>query len=159
MNEAPRIYLAGPDVFWPDAKELGEYLKQLCQQRGLVGVYPLDSGVKLDRLSPSEQGHAIYQANVELIRSCHGMIANMAPFRGISMDVGTAFEMGYGIAHKLLVVGYTTDMRPYKERATPDGLFIEDFEMIDNLMVHAVTGGAIYNTPEEALDYAARHLK
>ena len=33
----------------------------------------------------------------------------MTPFRGPSMDVGTAYEMGAGAALGKIVVGYTTD--------------------------------------------------
>jgi nucleoside 2-deoxyribosyltransferase len=153
MTDAPRIYLAGPDVFWPDARERGDRLKELCASRGMVGVFPLDSGIKLTGLDPIEQGFAIFQANIELIRSCNAILANMSPFRGPSMDVGTAFEMGFGRALKLLVAGYTSHLSAYKARAAADGLLVEDFDMVDNLMVHGVTGGSIFPAPEQALDY------
>ena len=40
-----KIYLAGPDVFRPDAFEQGERLKALCAEFGLRGLYPLDHSV------------------------------------------------------------------------------------------------------------------
>jgi nucleoside 2-deoxyribosyltransferase len=40
-HQAPRIYLAGPDVFLPDAIEAGKRKKVLCQKYGFEGVYPL----------------------------------------------------------------------------------------------------------------------
>lgn len=158
MPTTPRVYLAGPDVFWPDAIQRGEHLKTLCRNAKLEGIYPLDSGVKLEGLRPFDQGCAIYQANVELIRTCSAILANMTPFRGPSMDVGTAFEMGYGASRKLLIAGYTANMVEYKTRTAPDGLLIEEFGMIDNLMVHGATGDAIFTTVEEAIFFLAEHL-
>jgi hypothetical protein len=41
----PRIYLAGFDVFRPDALAHGETLKALCRAFGFEGLYPLDGAV------------------------------------------------------------------------------------------------------------------
>ncbi|MBE7942197.1 nucleoside 2-deoxyribosyltransferase, partial [Ramlibacter aquaticus] len=38
----PRVYLAGPDVFRPDAEAFGRALAQACAALGLQGVFPLD---------------------------------------------------------------------------------------------------------------------
>jgi len=150
------VYLAGPDVFYPDAAERASRLKDTCRHYGFEGVFPLDSGVELRRpIEQQENGFVIYDANINLIRSCQAILANMSPFRGPSMDVGTAFEIGFGRALGLEVVGYTSSMTEYKTRVTPDGLLIEDFKMVDNLMVHCATGGDIFATPHEALDYLA----
>jgi nucleoside 2-deoxyribosyltransferase len=152
-----RVYLAGPDVFYPDATERAARLKDLCQQNGLEGVFPLDSQVKL--LEPFEQednGFLIYHANVKLIKSCWAMLANMNPFRGPSMDVGTAFEIGYGRALELHVVGYTDSKTEYKTRVKEDGLVIENFGMVDNLMVHAAVCGDIFESVEEAIEYLGK---
>jgi nucleoside 2-deoxyribosyltransferase len=155
----PRVYLAGPDVFYPDAKERGENLKKICSKLDLEGVYPIDSELNLDKLSPVEKGIAIYNANIGLIRSCVAVVANMNPFRGCSMDVGTAFEMGFGSALRLIVVGYSSNQKYYKDRVTPDGLLIEDFDMIDNLMVHAATNGYIFSTADMAIEHIAVKIK
>src|SRR3546814_15668084 len=37
------LYLAGPDVFRPDARERGRELKALCAQFGIEGLFPLRS--------------------------------------------------------------------------------------------------------------------
>src|SRR5262249_39555724 len=44
-EKSRQIYLAGFDVFRPDAAEHGEHLKALCIERGLTGLYPSDSGL------------------------------------------------------------------------------------------------------------------
>ena len=37
-----RVYLAGPDVFVPDAAGRAAALKSICARHGLIGVSPLD---------------------------------------------------------------------------------------------------------------------
>lgn len=147
-----RIYLAGPDVFLPDPSKIARLKQDICQKHGFVGAFPLDSGLDLSNLSPFEAGIAIYNSNIELMDSCDLIVANMTPFRSPSMDVGTAFEMGYMAAKGKPVFGYTNDARLYPDRvvaATPgldeNGLAIESFEMSDNLMMEGAifTGGGV----------------
>lgn len=152
----PRVYLAGPDVFYPDVAERAAKLKDTCLHYGFEGVFPLDSGLQLTTpLAREENGYLIYEANCKLIRSCHAILANVSPFRGPSLDARTAFEIGYGRALGLDVVGYTSNRTLYKERVTPDGLMIEDFGVIDNSMIHGALCGGIFETPHQALDYLA----
>ncbi|MBF3251460.1 hypothetical protein HKW75_19835, partial [Pseudomonas aeruginosa] len=49
------IYLAGPDVFRPDAEAHGETLKALCAEFGFVGLYPLDHALPADIREPAAQ--------------------------------------------------------------------------------------------------------
>ncbi len=147
-----RIYLAGPDVFYPDAIDRANKLKALCARHGLIGVFPLDANLDLQGLLPLERGTKIYWANRTLIDTCDAVLANMAPFRGPSMDVGTAYEMGVAAGQEKPVVGYTSSMSLYESRVVPDGLLIEKFDMVDNLMAHC---GAreIFLTAEQAVSY------
>ena len=93
--QGPRVYLAGPDVFLPDAIEVGEAKKRVCQEHGLVGVFPLDGPYeRLTGLAPQDAGLAAFDICIELMDTCQLGIANMTPFRGPSMDVGTAVETG-----------------------------------------------------------------
>ena len=155
-NHYRRVYLAGPDVFFPDVAERSARLKDTCRHYGFEGVFPLDSGVKItSALAREENGYLIYEANISLIRSCQAILANVTPFRGPSVDAGTAFEIGFGRALGLEVVGYTAIRNLYKDRVTPDGLMVEDFDMVDNLMIHSAMCGDIFSTPQEALDYLA----
>jgi len=94
--QGPRVYLAGPDVFLPDAIEVGEAKKRMCQEHGLVGVFPLDGPYeRLTGLAPRDAGLAAFDICIELMDTSQLGIASMTPFRGPSMDVGTAVEMGY----------------------------------------------------------------
>jgi nucleoside 2-deoxyribosyltransferase len=154
-----RIYLAGPDVFFPKVTELSEKLKIQCDLWDLEGVFPLDSNIKLEEpINQEKNGYTIYGGNIDLIRSCGAILANISPFRGPSADPGTTFEMGFGKALGLVVVGYTTQKTPYKQRVSPDGLMIEDFGMIDNLMIHSSTEGRIFESAAKGIEYLANAL-
>ena len=152
----PKIYLAGPDVFLPDPFSIGKKKKDLCEQSGFTGVFPLDAGVVSTNLKKREQGLQISRNNESLIRSCDLLIANMTPFRSPSLDVGTAFELGFARALGKPILGYTNDARGFKVRASEHferinerddgrledsyGMLIEDLDLTDNLMID----GAIY---------------
>ncbi|MEO0730771.1 MAG: nucleoside 2-deoxyribosyltransferase [Pseudomonadota bacterium] len=155
INEAgsrsrPRVYLAGPDVFLPNAREVGSAKKAIVARHGLTGVFPLDAELKLSGLSPDTAAARIARANEDLMRSCDAMIANLAPFRGVSMDSGTAFEVGFMRALGRPIEGYSSTADDYAMRArawrsapVPRGageydrpeLDIEDFGLAENLMI------------------------
>jgi nucleoside 2-deoxyribosyltransferase len=150
---APRVYLAGPDVFLPDAVAQGERKKAICRAHGLDGRYPLDVAALRPGLEPRAQARALFGAMTRLMEACDAGIANLTPFRGPSMDVGTAVEIGYLHARGKRVFGYTNDPRDYAKRVADDGLLIEAFGLCDNLMVegpiaHVVRAASV---PENAL--------
>ena len=51
------------------------------------------------------------------------------------MDPGTAYEIGFADALGKTVIIYTKDPSVYKTRVQPDGLIVEDFNLVDNLMI------------------------
>ncbi|MDI3325877.1 nucleoside 2-deoxyribosyltransferase [Pontibacterium granulatum] len=162
-----KVYLAGPDVFWPNAKAAGAAKVTLCAEYGLQGHFPLDTELDLSGLTPYEAGLAIYRANLHLMDDSDLLIANMTPFRGPSMDVGTAFEMGYMAARRKPVWGYTLDGRLYSDRVNQptdgcdeQGDAVEQFDMADNLMmigaINDSNGQLIKAKDEQSLEH---HLK
>lgn len=145
-----KIYLAGPEVFLPAfGKPLFDEKKAACAEFGFEGVSPMDGELALEGLSAFAQGVAIYKGNIGHMNACDAIIANMTPFRGVSMDPGTAFEMGYMAANGKPVLGYSHVTSPFHQRSTlyyehgrPDlleaysvGTSIERFDMADNLMM------------------------
>ncbi len=174
-SELPRVYLAGPEVFLRSANEAGQAKKEVCGRYGFEGVFPLDAAAPGDA-TPYETGLAIFRANVGLMRSCDLAIANMAPFRGPSMDVGTAFEVGFMHAFGKPVFGYSEDPRSYAERVEdhfggrltmreerledPSGMEVERFDMIENLMIEGAVAAAGYRVHvsfEDAVRAAQSH--
>lgn len=178
----PRVYLAGPDVFERDPLEVAHWKKAACAAYGLEGVFPLDADLDLSDLGLHEQARVISQANEALIRQCDALLANMTPFRGPSMDVGTAFEMGFARALGLPIVGYTDNSEKLRERTVSflgeanlrasglgrwedaQGWALEDFDCVDNLMLDgaAVVSGGLVVQPrvgEEAAAVFARAVQ
>lgn len=145
-----KIYLAGPEVFLPNfGKAIFDAKKAMCREFGFEGVSPMDGELELDALPPFAQGIAIYRGNLGHMRGCDAVVANMTPFRGVSMDPGTAFEMGFMMATGKRVLGYTHitsafhhRSRRYYEHGRSDllemysaGTSFERFDMPDNLMM------------------------
>lgn len=155
MTQPKRIYLAGPEVFFPagEHQAIVAEKKRLLQEYGFEGVDPLDTELAFsENDAKPDRGHRIYQANRELMDSCDAIIANLTPFRGISADPGTVFEVGYMIGQGKPAFGFTLDSRPYRERAGANDLderghTIEDFELNDNLMIEGgirESGGQLF---------------
>jgi len=109
------LYLAGPDVFRPDAVEHGRRLVALCAEYGFEAVFPLDPSLPRD-LPPPAAARRIYQANVAHIERCDAVVANLDFFRGPEPDSGTCFEVGYAIARGKTVVAYVPESGSFAER-------------------------------------------
>ncbi len=143
MEGARRLYLAGPDVFLADALAVGARKRALCAARGFEGLFPLDG----DGAERETSARRIYEANIDLLRRSDGVIANLTPFRGISADVGTVYEVAYALALGLPVFAYTEASEPLAARIRAtfgsgvdpafagDGMIVEDFRLPDNLMI------------------------
>ena len=136
---APRVYLAGPDVFLPDPAARAAAQKRVCAQYGLVGVSPLDQGAEEPPAwADLIEAHRIALRNEAHIRSSDAILANLTPFRGPSADAGTVYEIGFGRALGLTLFGYSAVPGDYASRARlhgDDGLTIEDFGLMENLMI------------------------
>ena len=143
------LYLAGPDVFRPDARARGRELKALCAQFGFEGLFPLDQDVPADITEPGAQAAWIYRANIDLIERADAVLANLDFFRGPEPDSGTCFEVGYAVAKGKPVFGYIPEHGSFAERIRerhphaigPDGVLdmhgwsIEEFGLPLNLML------------------------
>ena len=147
-----KIYLAGFDVFYKDAKERFEKMRTLCDIAGYEALIPLDNEIT-EGLGISNR---IYKANIDMIERADGIIANLNAFRGTEPDSGTVFEVGYGVAKNKKIVGYTSikDWKTHiidgqKSEVLNRGLFdsmfnqqspvnefnVEDFGLCLNLML------------------------
>jgi nucleoside 2-deoxyribosyltransferase len=132
------IYLAGFDVFRPDARAHGERLKALCAAFGHEGLFPLDNALPAG-LQGLAAARWIYEANVALIRRADVVLANLNDFRGHEPDSGTAFEVGFAAALGKPVWAYLDDDRPLVAQVggpvDAQGLLVEDFGLPRNLML------------------------
>jgi nucleoside 2-deoxyribosyltransferase len=110
-----RLYLAGPDVFRPDAADHGRALVATCAEFGFSAVFPLAATLPIG-LTPQALARHIYQANVAHIAACDAVVANLDFFRGAEPDSGTCFEVGYATALGKPVVGYVPEEGSFAER-------------------------------------------
>jgi nucleoside 2-deoxyribosyltransferase len=147
-----KVYLAGPEVFLPEAVTVGQQKKQLCAKYGFEGLFPIDNevtggegNIRADIL--------IYRANIAMIAEADFGVLNLTPFRGPHADVGTAFEFGLLTGLKKPVWGYTNDADDLLHRVKrhdivtfdpiarvwrdSGGMSIEDFGNAENLMIEA----------------------
>jgi nucleoside 2-deoxyribosyltransferase len=145
-----KVYLAGPDVFLPDAVDIGRRKVDLCARYRLTGLYPLDNKIDLAAADASLQ---IFRGNEAMMNEADAVIVNLTPFRGPGADAGTVYELGYMAGRGKLCLGYSNDPRLYAERVArftelktgdgrltdAQGLTVEDFDLADNLMmIHAL---------------------
>lgn len=115
----PRVYLAGPDVFFRGQEEIFRTLKAHCAQLGMQGLAPTDTALSLaTHADPDDLAQAIYEGNVEMIRQADGVIANLVSFRGQEPDSGTVFEVGFAVALGKPVVGYGVPEGSYADRVS-----------------------------------------
>jgi nucleoside 2-deoxyribosyltransferase len=123
----PRIYLAGPDVFLPDAAKAFERLKAQCAACGLEGLAPTDTELGADDAGTQEGAprggddalaQRIYDGNIRLIQQADGVVANLQAFRGLEPDSGTVFEVGYAVALGKPVVVYGVPDTTYQTRVS-----------------------------------------
>jgi nucleoside 2-deoxyribosyltransferase len=152
-----KVYLAGPDVFLPDAKDAGRRKKEICARFGLTGLFPLDGEtdvipelLQTGLVSPP-LSMRIFGSCLAMMEEADAVVAHLTPFRGPSADAGTVFELGYMAARGKICTGYSNRRDVYLERAGAgsggdapvtldcEGHVIEDFGLADNLMiVHAL---------------------
>jgi nucleoside 2-deoxyribosyltransferase len=158
-----KIYLAGPDVFLPDASDIGRRKVELCGRHGLVGLYPLENAIDL---AAQDASLRIFRGNEAMMIEADAIIANLTPFRGPGADAGTVYELGYMAGRGKLCLGYSNDPSSYADRVREFsevrscderlidalGLTVEDFGLADNLMmIHALDlHGCALVTPRQA---------
>ena len=166
----PRIYLAGPDLFYPNAQARYARLKALCAEHGLEGVAPTDGQpTTLTVTHDSNGARLLYRHDIALLRACDGVLANITPFNGLEPDAGTAYEIGFAAALGLPICTYCLDGMDTLQRAwqsgrlidqdgrDDDGLLVENFGLPANLMLCAEHSS--FPDPEKAVEHLAAILK
>ncbi|MBA2649787.1 MAG: nucleoside 2-deoxyribosyltransferase [Legionella sp.] len=180
INAKLQVYLAGPDVFMPNCIDIGNYKKQLLAAAGYIGHFPLDPLIP-DFKPNQETAYNISKGNETSMDQCQIILANMTPWHGSpSMDVGTAFEVGYMSCKAkfrpldTLIIGYYEGdvEQDYSKRVAQyynhqiieqkdgrvtdiTGVTLENFTLCENLMIPAAikkTGGDIFLSFEEAVN-------
>jgi len=173
MKSPPRVYLAGFDVFLPDAERVFGRLRAEAERWGLQALVPTDNGLEVGRDgSPAVVAAKIRDANLAMLRQADAVVANLAPFRGLEPDAGTVYEVGFAQALGLPVCAYGLSAVCYAERVSGaidcrrdgagmlresvSGLLVEDFGLPVNLML--ACGVLTASDGVEALAVIARRV-
>jgi len=157
MTSSPlKLYLAGPEVFLPDARAVLDAKAALTRTYGFEPICPGDLTIP-PAPTKHQFGLNISEIDESFMNRADGVIANLTPFRGIAADPGTVFELGYMCGAGKIVACYTNVAETHYQRTLawydgqlsrdaegrmrgPDGHSLEDFDMIENLMLH---GGVV----------------
>ncbi len=141
----PIAYLAGPDVFLPDAPTHAARKVAICAAHGITALPPLNEDVaSLHAMEAHQAWRTIFTKDVVMMERADLVIANLTPFRGASADAGTLIEVGWFLGRGLPIFGYSNSATPFAERSAalvarvPDpmpGLSVEGFGLPDNLMI------------------------
>ncbi len=147
-----KIYLAGPEVFLPNATDVLRQKAALARQYGFEPLAPGDNQIDVTG-APRERGYQINGFDEALMDEADGIIANLTPFRGPGADPGSCYEVGYMCAKGKAAFAYSNDPRLYVQRVRdlsgghlhkgegghaffdPSGLAVENFDMPENLML------------------------
>jgi nucleoside 2-deoxyribosyltransferase len=162
-----KAYLAGPDVFLPNAVEHARRKVEICARLGFEGLPPLNEDVAaLSGMVGDEVWWTIYRKDLAMMEACDIVIANLTPFRGVSADSGTLVEIGWFLGRGKPIFGYSNSAAPFAERcrtygaSVPDplpGLSLEGFGLPDNLMIPGAVlqaGGYAMVVPADGRDLA-----
>jgi nucleoside 2-deoxyribosyltransferase len=174
---APRVYLAGPMVFYPAPEATFRRMKAIGRRHGLAGVSPFDNQMGLEGIPPDRALlERIVAADIALMDTLDGGLFCLDPFRrSTEMDPGTAFEIGYMRALKKPMAGWTSDPRDYPAKVRhhfqttfglcltaaapgatggtsgttrdPDGILVHSHECVQNAMIH-IGIGAVFAHPD-----------
>lgn len=156
MPRPIHLYLAGPEVFYPDGEERAQAMRALCRAHGLEPISPLDGGEEPLEGTPAADDQrtlaaVIFDNNIAMIERADAVVANMNHFRGPDPDPGTSFELGYGYARGKRCYVYAEDGETAVDRVhrffggvtrrddgsvvDKDGLIVENFGGPFNLML------------------------
>lgn len=158
-------YLAGPDVFLPNAVEHAKRKVEICNDYGINGIAPLNQDMDVEYTGKSDW-IGIYVKDVKMMERSDIIIANLTPFRGVSADSGTLIEVGWFSGRKRPVFAYSNEAILFSERSmaylerNPDpmeGVSVEGFSLPDNLMIPGSVlfggGGAVELPRNESLPF------
>jgi nucleoside 2-deoxyribosyltransferase len=140
-------YLAGPDVFLPNAAAHAAAKVEICRRYGLHGLPPLNEDIET-AAAALDVWQAIYQKDIAMMERCDIIIANLTPFGGASADAGTLIEVGWFLGKGKPIFGYSNSSESFESRMRKQlgerhaNFGIEGFHLPDNLMiVGAVSSG------------------
>ena len=133
-------YLAGPDVFLPNAVAHAARKVEICRRFGLHGLPPLNQDIET-AAKGLDVWQSIYAKDIAMMERCDIIIANLTPFAGASADAGTLIEVGWFLGKGKPIFGYSNASESFEQRMRRQlgedcsDLGVEGFHLPDNLMI------------------------
>lgn len=94
MRRIQNLYLAGPDLSFPNPATHDAARRTMCEQAGFTPVSAY--GAPLNEQEKSEaMAREIYASRLAMMRQADAAIINLTPVHGPSSDTGAAFEAGF----------------------------------------------------------------
>ena len=127
MNKDERLYIAGPNCFWPRGNNSLAAMREYSMFHGFYVALPGDPNKKNDEDAPKkdwsemtkkERGASILKNCADSMNDSTCIIANLDNYRGFSPDGGTIFEIGMAYAKDCKCYAYTRDKRSIGEKYT-----------------------------------------
>jgi nucleoside 2-deoxyribosyltransferase len=158
-------YLAGPDVFLPNAPAHAARKAAICAAHGIVASPPLNEDVaSLAEMHEEAAWRTIFAKDIALMERADICIANLTPFRGASADAGTLIEVGWFLGRGKPIFGYSNSATLFdarnavllaRVRDPMPGLVVSGFGLPDNLMVAGAveSGGLPIFVPAEDVPF------
>jgi nucleoside 2-deoxyribosyltransferase len=146
ISNKPKVYLAGPMVFYADPAATFDIMKDICAKHDLNGCAPIDNQMGLEGIDAGEALMiAIAKADFALMDECDAGIFCLDPFRRCpEMDPGTAVELGYMKAQGKVMTGWTIDgsLYPNKVQRFLKECYDEDVQIAPPNETGATSGSA-----------------
>jgi nucleoside 2-deoxyribosyltransferase len=94
VRRVETLYLAGPEVWYPNVGAHFAVRQHLCAEAGFEMLLP--DNRELRASEPGEiMAREIYAERVKRMRKADACIVNLTPWRGPAADPGAAFEAGF----------------------------------------------------------------
>src|SRR5258707_1352999 len=115
MYMGAKTYLAGPDVFFPDAALHAAKKVEICARYGLDGLPPLNpDGDQPSGYAGDDAWRLIYEKDISMMKMSDLIIANLTPFGGASADAGTLIEVGWFLGRGKPIFGYSNTAKTFE---------------------------------------------
>jgi nucleoside 2-deoxyribosyltransferase len=110
LPHEPKIYFADNSRLWPeaDAKIERSRVEALCRPRGFECVWPWEHFCFSGLSDVKANARVLPKAPFVYLRESAAIVAEVTPFRGVSLNPVIAFEMGIAVLLGLPVFAWTT---------------------------------------------------
>ena len=172
-----KVYMAGPDIFRVEWPETAMRIVGTCEAWGFEPLLPIPAERSLDHPGVSgitvpgtaPDARRVFEACLEMVRSCDAVVADITPFRGDEPDSGTVFEIATAYSLRKPVIAYTRDTQLTHERHAHNGsstkngamlcrsgLLVERFGLPCNVMVAQACLEIVFGDVVDALSALKR---